>query len=339
VSKPKILAYLTGFVLGCLILLAIPREKKQPRVHPWHEQTAPLGYYPLEVTDDYGREIVLKKQPRWVISLAPSITEILFALEMGDHLLAVTDWCAFPEEARKLRDAGASVGRMDAPDRERMATYAADLVLGTNLTPPEVYQALESDGRRPALALAHDDYADVREDIKAIGRILGVPGKALRLLQKLDGHKARIEAQIEPFLQQPKPRVLLLLSIEDGQQPGWTPGRSTWIHDLIEASHAINAAADVGNAWGQVSFENLLKMDPEILLIREAESASASSALDGIIHSLGSHPVWSQVSAVRNGRVHRIPNGPLSIPGPRAMQAYESIARAIWLPESTPAKP
>ena len=331
----KIITYAAGFALGCLILAVIPREQSQPKRHPWHEQTAPDGTYPMEVVDDMGRTVSIASQPRHFISLAPSITEILYAMDMGDHLMAVTQWCTYPEDAKALRDAGAQIGSIDQPDRETIAAYRPDLIIGTDLTPPEIYAAISNPPRSVAVALRHDSMEDILGDIAFIGKITGVPGKALRLIGRLKEQRAAVEASLAPHRLEPPKRVLFLLSIEDGLGAGWSPGKGTWVGNLIEAAHAENLASVLGKSWGEISFEALLSLDPEILLVRDGETPQASELLRQRIGMLSSHPVWSQVKAVRDNRVHIIPHGPLNIPGPRVMEAYASIAKAVWLHDGT----
>lgn len=329
-GRDKVLTYLVGFGIGCVILMLLPRGEKQPDQHPWHKQTAPDGTYPMEVTDDLGRTVVLERQPRHFISLAPSVTEMLFAMDMGDHLRAVTQWCAWPEEARALRDAGAQIGSMDQPNRELIAAYRPDLVIGTDFTPPEIYAAIQNPPRLSALCLKHDSMEDILKDIRTLGKVTGVPGHALRLINRLQAERAAVEARLAPHRDEPRPRVLFLLSIEEGGQPGWAPGGNTWIGELIEASHADNIAARLSQSWGEISMEALLQLDPQILLVRAAETPQAQDLLEQRLAALRQHPVWKQVSAVRNGRIHVLPHGPLNIPGPRVMQAYGAVADAIW---------
>jgi iron complex transport system substrate-binding protein len=330
----KVLTYGTGFILGCLILALIPRETPQPKRHPWHEQTALEGTYPMQVVDDAGRTVLLEKQPRHFISLAPSITEMLYAMAMGDHLMAVTQWCNYPEKARELRDAGAHIGSMDQPNRELIAAYRPDLIIGTDLTPPEIYAVVENPPGTVAVVLRHASMEDVLEDIRIIGKITGVPGKALRLVQQLEEERVAVEARLESFRQSPAKRVLVLLGIESGGQPGWAPGEDTWVNNLLESANAINVASALGREWGEVSFETLVSLNPEILLVRDGESPEAQTLLRQQVQSLSGHPVWKQVKAVQDGRVHILPHGPFNIPGPRIMQAYASIAEAVWEPHS-----
>ncbi len=326
----KILTYATGFLLGCLILFMIPREVEKPREHPWHAQTALDGTYPMTVTDEAGRSVVIEKQPRHFLSLAPSITEILFAMEMGDHLIAVTQWCDYPEEAKALRDAGAHVGSINQPNRETIAAYRPDLIIGTNFTPPEVYRAIENPPRTIAVSLSHDGVEDVLKDIAFIGKITGVPGKALRLIQTLKSEQAAIDEWLLPHRQKASRKVLFLLSIEEEGRPGWAPGEDTWVNDLIDMSNGENVATALGMSWGEVSYEALISMNPEVILVRDGTSDAECSNLRKRITALSSHPIWKQVTAVQEDNIHIVPHGPLNIPGPRIMDAYRAVAEGIW---------
>jgi len=330
----KILAYATGFLLGCLILMVVFRGREEANEdrgeHPWHAQTAPPGTYPMEHTDDLGRTVELTKQPRWFISLAPSITEILFAMDMGDHVRAVTEWCRYPEEANQLRLDGHHVGSMDRPSLESIASLRPDLVLGTDLTPPEVYRSLHRPPRTVAVAFAHTGMADILDDIGKIGVLTGVPGKALALVQELRARKAEVDELVDPHRKKDRARALFLLSIEEGLRPGWAPGRDSWIDEILTEAHATNLAAEMGTAWGEVSPEALLALNPEVLLIREADTEEATEQLRKRIERLARHPVWKRIPAVREGRVHLVPYGPFSIPGPRVMEAYAAMAEALW---------
>lgn len=326
----KILTYAIGFALGCMVLMMIPREKDRPKQHPWHAQTALEGTYPLSITDEAGRPVTLEKQPRHFISLAPSITEILFAMDMGDHLIAVTQWCDVPDAAKALRDAGAHVGSINQPNREQIAAYRPDLVIGTNFTPPEVYNAIENPPRTVAISLSHDGVADVLNDIATIGKITGVPGKALSLINKLKAQQSEIDEWLRPYRDVPPRDVLFLLSIEAEGRPGWAPGEGTWVNDLIAMSNGHNVATQLGMSWGEVSFEGLIAMDPDVVLVRDGTTDAERERIRAQLADLQDHPVWKQISAVKEGNVRIVPHGPLNIPGPRIMDAYGAVAKAIW---------
>lgn len=325
----KILVYFIGVAIGTAILMLLP-DKGEREAHPWHQQTAPEGFFPMTFTDDYGREVTLRDQPRWLVSLAPSITEMLFAMEMGDHLLAVTEWDTYPEKARQLRDHGGNVGAIDHPDLEEIATVRADLVIASNLTDASVLERIQAGSRSQAISLHHDSFEDVLQDISSLGTVLGVPGRALRLLNSLKADRDAILAQLEPVRDQPRRRAVLLLYLEDGAQPGWVPGEGTWLGELIGMAHGENIAAALGRSYGQLSLEGLLRADPEVIFMKVPTGDGARERLRAQVDALADHPIWSQISAVRNDRVVLVENGPFSVPGPRIVDALAAVAEGLW---------
>lgn len=330
-SWQKLLVYLAGFLIGCVLVALLPiGERPPPRAHSWHAQTAPDGYYPFAFTDDLGRRHRLERQPRHLVSLAPSITAMLFAMGMGDHLVAVTRWCDWPDEARALRDAGAQIGDIDQPSRELLAKYRPDLVLGSDLTPASQYPLIEQAARAPAIALRHGSLEDIYDDIAALGRILGVPGHALALLGRLRTEEARIDALVEAHAAAVKPRVLLLLDIEADFLPGWSPGADTGPDTLIAKAHGANITRAFGQSWGQLSFEGLLAADPQVILLQDGGTPETRARLRATVARLPAHPLWGRLAAVQAGRIHYIDPGVLSVPGPRTVELYATIAQAIW---------
>lgn len=331
----KLSIYACGVVLGILILQLFP--KKAPREpHPWHRETAPEGSYPRIAEDDFGRAIELKVQPRWVVSLAPSITETLFAMEMGTHLSGVTRWDDYPETALALRDAGFSVGDMDAPDIERIHTLPLDLVLGSKLTPPHIYEKITGVRGVPAMAVdasSLDDY--LHHDLPLLGWILGVPGKVLKLKSSLVERRKAVAAKIDPFRGEAPRRVVLLLGLEETLQPGWSPGRNTWLDALMTEVHADNLASKLGTEWGAFPIESLLELNPDVLLIKDGKSEEEAKVLRKRIAALPTHPIWQHLSAVQNNRLVILESGPLTIPGPRMLDALEALADAIWIDPSS----
>lgn len=335
----KLFVFLLGAALGTLILQLIPREKEKRGPHPWHAQTAPEGTYPLNVVDDFGREVTISEQPRWVVSLAPSTTEILFAMEMGDHLSAVTNWDHFPEGAEKLRASGLSIGDLHQPDIERIYSLPADIVIGSKLTPVHLYDKIQRERKPVAIAIEPDSLDDLlQHDLPLFGEVLGVPGKALGLVLALRERRAAVGAHLRAVADAPRCRVVLLIGLEDNLAPGWSPGRNTWAGSLLEEAHGDNLAATLGTEWGQFPLESLLDANPEVLLFKDGETPEAAAELRDRIARLARHPIWQHIDAVKNGRIAILPPGPLSIPGPRMVDALEDIARALW-PEAMTSAP
>lgn len=327
--KQRVLIFCVGAFLGMAILLIMPRPDRSERPrHPWHAQTAPEGYYPQSAEDGFGRSIQFTRQPRWMISLAPSVTEILFALDLGDHLMAVTDYCDFPEEARQMQANGRTVGRMDAPDLERIAEYGPDLVLGSTLTDAAFYRRLHNPPRTLALALRHESLESLYADIALVARVVGLPGHGNRLLTEIRERIAASQAQLP--LDQKRRKVLYLLDLPEDLMPGFSPGQGTWVSDLIESCHAENVTSSLAQSWGVPSREALIGLAPDVLILQDGRTDPEKEALRRHIARLPDDPLWRHIPAVREQRIALVDPRLFAIPSPRVPEMIEDLTTAIW---------
>ncbi len=319
-NPQRVGVFLLGVVLGMVILTFLPRPPRESTpVHPWHAQTAPAGTYPLTFIDGYGRSVVLPGQPRHLISLAPSVTEVLFAMGMGDHLKAVTDWCQVPQEASGIR----RVGSLDQPNREIIAGLQADLVLGSNLTPFSVYQQFADTGQK-ALALNFSSLEQTFQAIRDLGKILGVPGRALELKGRLQQQLRSLEEKIARHRRQPPWRVLL---VYDPAQLS-SAGRGSWVGDLLNECGVENLAARADSPWPRLSAEAIIALDPEIVLWAR-DTHNGMSGQSGW-EPLRAHPAWQSTTAVRENRLLEVDGALFLVPGPRMVETLEALARAIY---------
>lgn len=317
----RIIYYLSGVVLGCLILAAVlPRIHRGKPARPQHYRLAPVGYYPLSWTDAYGRDMTLPATPWRIISLAPSITEILYAMGIEDRIVANTRWCRFPPQARELP----KIGTLDRPNRELMIHLRPHLVLGTVLTPPNIYYQLGEAGLL-SVAFAHKDIDGVLNDVKTIGKLLGVPGAALKVVNGIESRREGILSALRTQDSMPRRRVLLLYDLKNLS----SAGAGSWPGDMIELCHAINIASGANSPWPRLSLEGAIAADPEVILLAVAQDEQPLQKARAEIADLSKDPVWRQVSAVRNGRVVIIDKDLLVIPGPRMVDALEVMALAI----------
>ncbi len=312
--NPKITIYIVGLLLGTSILFMIPRGSDKEAAD-WSDRQAPLGYYPIEYEDALGREIRLPRQPRYFISLAPSITEILFAMDMGDHLLGVTQFCRYPPEATELP----RIGGIRAPNYEHILALNPDIVMGTTLSAPVIYNRFDEIGVL-SIAFKHSSYEQVLDDIANIGKLLGVPDKALRLHSELTDS---INAVQEAVADLPTPRTVLLYGL-DGL---YSAGKGSWAGDLLTACNAMNLAEEADSDWPQLNLESVAASDPEVIIV--GIDPEEEAAMEAEVARLKEDPVWRLMSAVKNNRIHFIDKDLLAIPGPRMAEAMDALARAI----------
>ncbi len=317
----KIKIYLVGVFLGCIVLMFLPKPFGKSRKSGGSPAAGGHGIYPMTVIDGYGREVTLKYEPSRIISLAPSVTEILYAIGVGQHLVANIKFDRYPPEAADLY----KIGDMRHPNLEMMVQLRSGLVLGTVLSPASLYERMEAAGLT-AVALAHTDWEGVLADIGTVGKLAGAPGEALHAIRELRAKRDRILEKINIERHKPAQRVALLYDLAKL----YSAGSGSWVGDLIEVCHAENIAAGLPSAWPQLSLEGFLKADPQVVIVAVEEGVAARQAATRAIGALNEDAVWKQISAVRNGRVVMVSKSNFDVPGPRMVNALEEVARAIY---------
>lgn len=254
------------------------------------------------------------------VSLAPSITEVVFALGAEGQLVGRSNFCDFPEGASAVE----SVGRIDMPNLERIVSLEPDLVVMTDLTPRDTMTRLEDLGLR-VLRLRADRLEDIRETFTRLGALLNLEAEAKKRVDSLNERLADLTAKSAGYSGE-APRACLLYGFEP---PYFSAGKGTFPSALLARAGFKNIADAAPMAWPQLNLEWLIKQDPEVIFLATGGDA-ASVALEW--ERLRSKKVWNQVSAVRAGRVYSIGGDALSVPGLRALKALEvfSDARAAF---------
>ncbi len=271
--------------------------------------------YPYEFRDGTGRMVRLPQKPVRILSLAPSITEGIYAIGAQDNLLANTRFCDFPEAARALP----KIGGIENPDLELLFKLKPQLILATNLTPPEVIHQIEKLGLSIAV-FQQNGIAGALADLIQIGKALDVFSTARHIVEEVHRRLAALQA-ISASL--PRPRTLLLY----GSDLLFSAGEKTFPGQIIAFSGGANIAAHRGADWPQLSVESILTSDPEVILL--AVDNDSQSAAQKALERWQKDTLWKNIAAVRNKRIFAVPNALLSIPGPRMAEAAELIARFL----------
>jgi len=271
--------------------------------------------FPITVTDDVGREVTVTASPGRIISLAPSNTEILFALGLGPKIVGVTDFCNYPVEAL----AKERVGGFANPSLEKIVFLEPDLVVAADLHRELVLQL--DNLKIPVVVLNAHSVEEVLNDIVLVGRVTGLEKEAERLAGEL---RARVEAVTErtsKIAPSKRPRVYY----EVWHEPLCTAGPGTFIDDLIGLAGGINVAADAPVPWPQYNTEVIVQKNPEVMLHSYGHGAAALQTLEEIAR----RPGWSNVSCVKSGRVYAIDADLINRAGPRLVDALEAVARVL----------
>ncbi|HEY2963747.1 MAG TPA: cobalamin-binding protein [Pyrinomonadaceae bacterium] len=263
-----------------------------------------------QITDDIGRSVTLPARVDRVITLAPNLTEIMFAVGAGDRLVGNTTYCDYPPEAKNV----AKVGDTLHPSLERMIALKPQVVIVSTASQLEVFTQQLQNQNIPVFVTDPHDLDGVFRSIEQIGRIAGHEQQANALVQKLRERTSAVEQAVK----QAKPvRVFYQLSAE----PLYTAGHDSFVTDLMRRAGAISVTADVPGAWPKYSTESALAAKPDAIILPTRGSMGVANS--NVAEALRNSP------AVQAGRVYKINDDHLVRPGPRAVDGLEEMARAL----------
>ncbi len=263
--------------------------------------------YPLTVVDDLGRNVTILKEPERIISTAPSNTEILFALGLGDKIVGVTEYCNYPLEASEKE----KIGGFSTVSIEKVISLEPDLVLASDKTGDENIKKLGDFGIA-VVVLRPRDIEGVLRNIELVGRVAGVEENTSELIGDMRGRVGAVEEKRGKN----KPRVFYVV----WHDPLMSAGRETLIGDLIEKAGGINIANFTG--YKVVSLEAVIVENPDIIITGLGHGDAKNLTYEFILNN----PRLRIVNAVKNGRVYGIDADLASRFSPRAVDALEQFS-------------
>lgn len=261
--------------------------------------------------DHIGRRVEVSTQVQRIVSLAPGITETLFALGLGGRVAGVTDYCDYPREARSRPKVGGIIN----PNVEAIVGMQPDLVIiGRETNRRETMEALER-LRIPVFVVNTERIDDVFRLVRDLAMLAGVPERGEALASRLERRSAWIEKLAGT---EPPPRVFFLI----GLNPVITVGRGSFLDDLVRRAGGQSISAASLQPWPRFSLEEILRADPQYLLI------SSSPGFAPRREDLLRQPGWSELKAVQEDRLVYLPSE-VERPGPRLVDMQELLARAL----------
>ncbi len=319
----KILPVLLAAVLlftaaGCG---ANPQQGAGPSGNPVSQsgaspEAAPEGSGPFAVTDSRGVDIIFDKIPETIVSLTPSNTEILYALGMEEKIIAVSDYCNYPEETASKQ----KLPTGEQLDLESLISLNPDVVfLGNMSVMDDQMRRLEESGIKLVVTEANT----LAETYEVMGLIGKITGKAQEASAMADAMKKGFEEIREEV--RGKAQRTVYVEVSPLQYGLWSCGKNTFIQELIDIVGAKNIFDDV-EGWTSVSEEQVLQRNPDIIL-------TTASPLTGIKDPIGdivSRQNWSGISAVKNNKVVMLDSDMSTRPGPRLLDAAKALVQIIY---------
>lgn len=258
--------------------------------------------------------------PTRIISLAPSITEVLFELGLGDHIIGVTQFCKFPEAAQSKT----SIGGYYNPNYEAMVGLKPDLIitLKEHTKERKYFDELSI----PWLEVNHHSVASIFASIEAIGKATGRQEQAQKLKSSLESRLNQIGEKTKHL---PRPTVLVSVGRNMGTgtiKDAYIAGKEAIFNELIALAGGQNVYTDDGRAYPIVSAEGLLTLNPDIIIDMVPHRKDSQISAEDV------HKEWlglSKLKAVQSNQVHIFDQDYVTIPGPRLFLLLEQMAQAI----------
>jgi iron complex transport system substrate-binding protein len=310
---------LTRTLLALLFAVAVTAcaaaPAAEPIAAPAAEPTAAPAAEPI--TDALGREVDVPADVIRVVSLAPSITEILFAVGAGSQVVGNTEYCDYPIEAEDLTKIGGFSA--DTISIESIVALEPDLVIGGSLAQASVAEALTAVDI-PTLVFDPQTFDDVYNNITQIGVVTGHAAEAEAVVTAMRERVAAVEAIVAEIPDDQRPTVFYELFDE----PLMTAGSNTFIGQMIDLVGAESIFADASEDYPQVSTEVIIERDPQVIVGPDSHGDKLT------IDQLAERPGWAEISAVRDGRIYLLDGDMVSRPGPRLADVLEELAQVLY---------
>jgi len=267
-------------------------------------------------TDDIGNTVELDGYPQAIVSISASTTEILFAIGAGGQVVGRDEYSIYPEEALEVTSVGALWDELPV---EAILALEPDLVVAAQIISEDQVLALSELGLNVYWQANPTTYEELYENLRDFAKLTGHEDETEALIADL---KMRVEAVQEKVATVSEhPSVFYELDATDPSNP-WTTGSGTFIDYIITQAGGINAASALEGEYAQISSEQLIAVNPDVILLADAPYGTTPE-------SVFARPGWDVITAVAEGAMYPIDPNIMSVPGPRLVNALEETARLL----------
>ena len=265
------------------------------------------------VTDDLGRAVTVPVRITRIVSLAPNLTENIYAVGAGDRLVGVTTFCNYPEQAKEV----AKIGDTMTPNMESIIALKPDIVLVSTASQIEAFmKTLEANGI--AVYVTNPKTLDeVFQSLLRLGDLLGTGEQAATLVSSLSGRRSLVTHLVSFVEPRAERKVLSRVFVQISKEPLFTIGKGSFLTDVIAMAYGVSVTKDVPTAYPKLSKETASALNPEAIILSDSEDNREPN------------DVFKNSPAVKNGRVYKVNADILSRPGPRLVDALEQIAKDL----------
>jgi iron complex transport system substrate-binding protein len=277
--------------------------------------SVPVQDKPAALYDDLGHPFSLGASPRRIVSMAPNITEILFALGLGDRVVGVTRYCDYPPEAARRE----KIGGLVDPSIEKIQALHPDLIIAFRGNPIGILNKLKN-LRFPVFILdIGRSLDDLFLTIEKVAAVTGEEKTAANIIDSL--RKKRLDIQKTLSTVEKTPRVFLSVY----GRGLWTCGQESYLNSLLTEARGANISAGIRRRWLNLSREELIHRDPEVIIIMTGDESGFARAKEWLL----ADSRLKTISAIRRHEIHFLDENVASRFGPRLIDALDDVARIL----------
>lgn len=265
--------------------------------------------YPLTFVDSFDREVVIESEPMKIVSIAPSVTETVYAIGAGDKLVARTDYCDYPAEALDV----SSIGSLSEPNIESIAALEPDLIIASTHFKEETLAKLEELGLKVVVLVAQDSFESVYDVIGNTGLLINKNDEAAALVDDMNKKVSKVSKIVEGS---ERPTVYYVVGF--GEYGDYTATGETFISQMITMAGGENIAKDA-TGWS-FSLESIVAGNPDYVICKNTGDTKAT---------LEKTNGYMDLDAVKNGRLMEIDSNMIDRMGPRLADGLYELAKII----------
>jgi len=304
----NIAVFIIVAVLSLSLVSCSQKTQEKTATNENTTKTEVKATFPLKITDFMGRQVTIKKEPKRIVSLSPSTTELIYAIGAGKDVVGVTNYDDYPPEVKSV----AKVGGYEGPNIEAILAQKPDIVFASNLSGKDQMDTIEKSGI-PVVVLEAQNINQIYDSIKILGEITGNVEKGNEIINTMKDKIKEINDKVKNL---PKVNVFYVVDTNGN----WTAGKGTFIDELITLARGSNVASDA-NGWAQYSMEKLMQKNPDVIIT----SQHATNA-----NNIKNMPGYKDTKAAKDGKIFIISNDDIiTKPSNRIVLGLEEIAKDL----------
>lgn len=312
----KVVSLLFVMLLAVGVMFGCSNSTKEESASKDKKQ-ATTQSFPVTITDGSGQKVTIKAEPKRIVSVIPSNTEIAFALGLGDKIVGVSDYDTYPKETKDIE----KVGDLNI-NTEKVVALKPDLVLAhaSGMGSKGAIEQLKKMGITVLVVNDATNFNQVYSSIKMVGKATGSNEAAATIVADMQSKVKDLKEKAKAVTAEERKKVF----VEVSPLPEiYTPGKNTFMDEMLQIINADNVAGDL-NGWVKMNEESIIAANPDVIIT--THGYRTKDANSEVLKRSG----WENIAAIKNKQVFSVNSDLVDHPGPRLVEGVEELGKAIY---------